>query len=348
MQIEHVIGPGAEWNEFAEAHSEARLGHAAAWAAIFKSAYRLDSHYLCARNAGGSIQGILPLVLFKSRPMGRKRLVSLPYLDGAGILAPDGEIADALLRHALTLVKTHGLAGLELRSSSASPGQPEERNEPDRVNLILPLQKDVEAQWAAFRAKVRNQTRKAERAGLELAGAGEANLLAAFYEPFGVNMRDLGSPVHSAAFFRSASQHFGNRLRLIATRNAGQSVGGLVAIRFGKRVSVPWASTLRSERKNCPNNQIYWEAIQWAIETGATEFDFGRSPREGGTYRFKKGWGAVEEPLDWRRFDSEGAVLPPSIGAPSPLLDGLSRIWTRLPVPIASFLGARIRGYFSN
>ena len=98
MQIEHVIGPGAEWNEFAEAHSEARLGHAAAWAAIFKSAYRLDSHYLCARNAGGSIQGILPLVLFKSRPTGRKRLVSLPYLDGAGILAPDGEIVAARAR----------------------------------------------------------------------------------------------------------------------------------------------------------------------------------------------------------------------------------------------------------
>jgi FemAB-related protein (PEP-CTERM system-associated) len=348
MQIEHVKCPGAEWNEFAEAHSEARLGHAAAWASVFSTAYGLESRYLGARNEAGALQGILPLVLFKSRPIGRRRLISLPYLDGAGVLASDPETADALLRHALTLVTSHGFDGLDLRSSSTSRSEPEERNEPDRVNLVLPLQKDVEAQWTAFRAKVRNQTRKAERAGLELAVADEADLLGAFYEPFRVNMRDLGSPVHSAAFFRSASHHFGNRLRLIATQKANRSVGGLVAIRFGHRVSVPWASTLRSERKNCPNNQIYWEAIKWAIETGATEFDFGRSPREGGTYRFKKGWGAVEEPLDWRRFDSKGAILPPSVHEPSPLLDGLSRLWTRLPVPIASWLGARIRGYFSN
>ena len=348
MQIEHVTCPSDEWDAFAESHPRVRLGHAAAWASVLSDAYGLESHYLSARDGCGSLRGILPLVLFKSRPGGRRQLISLPYLDGSGILSSDAEAADELLEHALKLVATHRFEGLDLRSASTAPGPLARPDELERVNLVLRLEKDPEAQWKALRAKVRNQTRKAEREGLELVEADESGLLAAFYEPFRVNMRDLGSPVHSRTFFRSAARHFGDRLRLIVTQNGDRPVGGLVAIRFGNRVSVPWASTLRSERKRCPNNQIYWEAIKWAIEAGASEFDFGRSPRDGGTYRFKKGWGAVEEPLDWRRFDSDGSRLSRGAGAPSPVLERLSRLWTRLPVPMASWLGARIRRYFSN
>ncbi len=350
MLIEHVIRPADEWDEFAESHPEVRLGHAAAWASVLSDAYGLESRYLAARDDRGELCGILPLVLFRSRPAGRKRLISLPYLDGAGILALDADVADRLLEHALQFASSQHLDGLELRSSASSSDLPKEQDGMNRVNLVLRLEQDSDAQWKALRAKVRNQTRKAEREGLELMNGEPAGLLAAFLEPFRVNMRDLGSPVHSQAFFRSAANHFGDRLRFIVTQHDGRPVGGLVAIRFGNRVAVPWASTLRSERKRCPNNQIYWDAINWAVETGAKEFDFGRSPRDGGTYRFKKGWGAVEEPLDWRRFDSNGSSLPPPQrpAGPSPVLELLSRLWTRLPVPIASWLGARIRPYFSN
>lgn len=348
MQIKHVTRPGGEWDAFAESHPEVRLGHAAAWASIFSDAYGLDAHYLEARDSRGSLRAILPLVSFRSRPGGRRRLISLPYLDGSGILALDAEAADRLLEHALELVATHRFDGLDLRSASTAHSPPDRPEATDRVNLILRLEKDPETQWKAFRAKVRNQTRKAEREGLELMDDTGSGLLAAFYEPFRVNMRDLGSPVHAEAFFRIAAQHFGDRLRFIVTQNGDRPVGGLVAIRFGNKVTVPWASTLRSERKRCPNNQIYWEAIKWAVETGASEFDFGRSPRDAGTYRFKKGWGAIEEPLDWRRYDSDGSSLPQAVAAPSLVLERLSRLWTRLPVPIASWLGPRIRPYFSN
>jgi len=350
MRIEHVIRPGGEWDEFAESQSEARLGHASAWSTVLNEAYGLDPHYLCARDDHGSLRGILPLVVFRSRPAGPRQLISLPYLDGSGILALDAETAEQLLEHALQLVVTCGFDSLELRSASSGPGQAKRPPElMDRVNLALRLEKGPEAQWQALRAKVRNQTRKAGREGLELVDDATPALLDHFYEPFRVNMRDLGSPVHARAFFQSAARHLGDRLRFIVTRDRDRPVGGLVAIRFGNRVSVPWASTLRSERKRCPNNQIYWEAMKWAIEIGATTFDFGRSPRDAGTYRFKKGWGALEEPLDWRRFDSDGSSLPPPLAAPpSPVLERLSRLWTRLPVPIASMLGARIRRYFSN
>jgi predicted N-acyltransferase len=217
------------------------------------------------------------------------------------------------------------------------------------VDLVLPLESDADAQWKALSAKVRNQTRKAEREGLVLSDSPPAAAVDEFYPVFCENMRDLGSPVHAREFFASIQQEFGERARFVVTRLGGRPVGGLVAIRFGTQVTVPWASTLRSERARCPNNQIYWEAIRWAIAGGATAFDFGRSPRDSGTHRFKLGWGAREREMSWMRLSPAGDVL--SLAAAPEGGGQLARIsngWQRLPVPVASFLGARIRRFFSN
>ncbi len=346
MQIEKIDDPGTEWDEFAESTAGVCVGHAAAWASVFRDAYRLEPCYLAARGATGELVGILPLVHFRT-PLGRSELISLPYLDAAGILARDPEVVAALRTAAVDLMQTSRSAALELRQPKALAGEPEDSSV-DRVNLVLSLESDAEAQWSALRAKVRNQTRKAEREGLELAEGTPPELCDAFYGPFEVNMRDLGSPVHARGFFQAAARHFGDRLRFLVTRHGDRPVGGLVAIRYGPAVTVPWASTLRSERQRCPNNLIYWEALRWAIERRASVFDFGRSPRDSGTHRFKLGWGAHEEPFAWIRLSPLGDAVAMKVGNPSALLSRVSSLWTHLPVPVAGVLGPRVRRYFSN
>src|SRR5207245_9031035 len=44
---------------------------------------------------------------------------------------------------------------------------------------------------------------------------------------------------------------------------------------------------------------LYWETLKAACADGVGRFDFGRSSRNSGTYRFKVQWGAREEPLYW-------------------------------------------------
>lgn len=348
MRVDLVERPGEEWDRFAEAHPAGRLGHASAWADVLETAYGLEPRYLIARSHEGDPVGLLPLVSFRSRPGGRRRLISLPFLDSAGILATDDEAESALRARALALVAESGGSGLELRDFSTAVGATPSELAMDRVNLVLPLKTTEESQWTALSAKVRNQCRKAEREGLTLRTGDPASLREDFLLPYRINMRDLGSPPHSSAFFEVLSQRFGERLRFVVTEHAGRPVGGLVAIRFGRRVYVPWASTLRSERNRCPNNQIYWEAIRWAVVTGAAELDFGRSPIDGGTYRFKKGWGAHEEPLAWRTLAPDGTNTLQRAGTGSPVVKKLSELWTKLPVPLASVVGSRLRRYFSN
>jgi hypothetical protein len=205
-----------------------------------------------------------------------------------------------------------------------------------RVDLVLPLAPNEQAQWEGLRAKVRNQVRKAEKEGVQIAGGSPERLCEQFYEVF---------RVHAESFFATAAASFGPRLRFVVARLGERPIGGLVAIRFAGKVTVSWAASLRSELRRCPNNLTYWEALRWAIEEGAEEFDFGRSPPGSGTYRFKRGWGAVEHPLPWVRLRADGAPLPIRSTGDRRVLERLSRLWMRLPVSTASRLGPRIRRF---
>jgi len=336
MRVEAVTDPGAEWDAFVEATPGAVVGHASAWARILRDAYGLTPLYLAAREADSALAGVLPLVHFRGL-QGRRSLVSLPFHDAAGILAGSPAAETALLDAAVEAAARTGVADLELRHRRPLPEGP--AGEVDRVDLVLDLEADEEAQWRALPAKVRNQTRKAGRTGLVLA----PDTFEGFWTPFCRNMRDLGSPVHSPRFFEAMAGAFGPRLRFVVASDSERSVGGLVAIHYAGAVSVPWASTLRSERARCPNNLIYWEALRWAVEQGAGVFDFGRSPRGGGTHRFKRGWGAREEPLTWLRLAPDRRPLPPDAASDSAVLRAFSRAWTRLPVPLASWLGPVLR-----
>jgi FemAB-related protein (PEP-CTERM system-associated) len=341
MRVESHSQPSPDWDACVS-DLGGGLGHAAAWPGILEGAYGLRMHALEARESGGDLVGILPLAGFRTL-RGRRELVSLPFLDAAGILARTAAAAAALRHAALRLARETGARAVELRGLAAAPVL--DATTPDRVELALPLERTEEAQWKSLPASVRNQTRKARREGLCIASDPPDDLCRAFHRVFRENMRDLGSPTHSERFFALASERFGPRLRFVVATLGERPVGGLVAIHFGGRLWVPWASTLRSERRRCPNNLIYWEAIRWAVECGADQFEFGRSVPGSGTHRFKRGWGATERPLAWTRLGSDGAALPPGGSRDSALLRRLSNAWTSVPVPISAILGPRIRRF---
>ena len=345
MRVDELESPGADWQEFVASHPQASLGHAPEWVQILKQGYRLSTCALVARRGVNEIAGVLPLALVPGL-RGRRELVSLPYLDAAGILADGRQAEEALRQHALKLARKMGAHQLETRAIAQN--EYASHAEQDRVDLYLNLETDVDRQWKSVGAKVRNQTRKAEKEGLSLFEADECSMLDAFYKPFAVNMRDLGSPVHGKNFFSAMASAFGDRMRVIVTRLEDQPVGGLIAIRFGETVNIPWASTLRSERRRCPNNQIYWEALRWSIEHGARTVDFGRSPREGGTHRFKLGWGAMPRELDWRRYALDGQPLQLGSLGGNPIFKRISATWSRLPVAATTWIGPPLRRRISN
>jgi FemAB-related protein (PEP-CTERM system-associated) len=329
---------GGAWLRAAGTMSQSHLAHSPEWATAIGRGYGHDPLYLTAEDDEGGL-GLLPAFIVR-RPLVGTIVTSMPFLDGGGPCACSATLASGLVRHLLDEARREGAGVVELRCAQRLDIGWEPATH--KVNMVLPLMADAGMLWRQLDRSVRNQVRKAERAGLSVE-FGEAEKLDEFYRFFAARMRDLGSPVHARAFFRATLEAFGKRARVGLVRKGQTPIGGLIALTFRDMVVVPWASCAKEYFALCPNMLLYWETIRAACIDGFRGFDFGRSTRESGTYRFKRQWGAIESPLFWYtipigRRDS----LRAGDGRRTARLVGL---WRHLPLSFTRRVGPHIRKY---
>ena len=86
---------------------------------------------------------------------------------------------------------------------------------------------------------------------------------------------------------------------------------------------------------------MYWEVLKFAISQGVESFDFGRSTIDGGTYRFKRQWGAIPKQLYWHYWLNEGEQLP-ALNPSNPKYALMISIWKKIPVLLTKYLGPPI------
>jgi FemAB-related protein (PEP-CTERM system-associated) len=339
--------PDKAWDRFVEQHPQATVAHLSGWGRIIAAAYGHLPVGLMAVEDGEPV-GVLPLIAMRSRLFGR-RLVSMPFLDYGGVLvapdgAPAGAIEAALVREALAVAEETRSASLSLRQLYPVPL--EHPTAADRATMLLPLT-TADAMWKALPSERRNRVRKGEKNGLTAAWCG-AEALDDFYRVFAVNMRDLGSPVHSRAFFRHMLKELPDTARVLMVRDRdGRAVGAAVCLFFRDTIMVPWVSSLREAFALCPNFVLYWEVIRHGCEHGYRVLDLGRSFKNAGTYEFKRQWGAQEHTLPWIFIDTAAGAAP-SVERDTSRFAPFIRAWKRLPVPAANLLGPWVRRQVPN
>ena len=335
VRVERFAGRGEEWDAFADAHPSSTHAHRHAWADVVRSVYRHDCPFLCARGPRGELRGILPLVDVRGALLGRS-FVSLPYLSHGGPLG-EPEAVRALVAHAARRATEAGADLLELRT--AVPLEVGLETADEKVTCILPLDGGADAVWGRLRGKVRSQVRRPEKEGAEMRfGAGE---LDAFFAVFARTMRDLGTPTHPRAFFRAVARGMGRDAWIGCVYLRGRPAAAGFALRHGATVELVWAGAVREESASAPNMLLYWSFLRRAAEEGAAVFDFGRCTPGGGTHRFKRQWGTTDVPLPWLRARRRPASFAPHEGGAMALA---SRMWRRLPLPLATWLGPGLRG----
>jgi FemAB-related protein (PEP-CTERM system-associated) len=337
----HLPADDAAWDAYVQAHTRYTTYHGRAFHDAIAEAFGKPSHGLIAEDESGRIVGVLPLVRQKSLLFG-DRLVSLPYANHGGPLSDSGEVADALFRAAPELGDELGCNRVEVRDH-----EDHDIDWPagtDKVLMTLELPGTPEELGKAIGAKLRSQCRRALKEGATVAHGG-TDLIPEFYQVFAVNMRDLGTPVYPRRWFEVLARHLGESMRLLVVRLEGRPVAGCVLLRWNDTMEIPWAASLREYNRYSVNMLLYREALDLAIESGCREFDFGRSTRGAGTWKFKQQWGAVERQI-WWRVRPRGGVRVPAQG-PVPATSGgkrelLQKAWARLPVPLANRIGPMI------
>lgn len=325
-----------EWDQYVGDHPDATVDHLWGWRRVFADVFGHDSVYLVARRHR-TVTGVLPLVLFHSRVFGRS-VASVPFLNYGGILADDSASAAALLERATAEMRAFGASHLELRHQRRMFEDLPCRQH--KLALARSLPATVEELWAGTDRKVRNQVRKAQKAGLAATNGGPA-LVGPFYTVFARNMRDLGTPVYSRRLFETTLAVFGERAQVFVVRQGSRTLAAAVAVRLRDTMLVPWASSLRAYRHLCPNMLLYWTMMEQGIASGVGTFDFGRSSPGSGTHQFKLQWGARATPLAWEYVMLSGHEMPDQ-GPSNPKFRLAIAAWKRLPLAVATRLGPAV------
>ena len=287
------------WDEYVYKHPDAYHAHLIGWKDVIEKAYRKKPYYLLAEHAE-QIVGVLPLVHIKSVVFGNQ-LVSMPYLTYGGVLANEPATAEKLIKESITLAWNLD-ANLELRNVLTmnniqfTSDQLFCHNSHLSMRLRLPESKD--ALFNSFQAKLRSQIRRPLKEGI-IFKIGGAELLNDFYTVFVVNMRDLGSPVHSIALFINMFNCFADSVKTGVVYSDNKPVAAGIITMFNKFVEIPWASSLRKYNRLSPNMLLYWGLLEFATNNQYKTFDFGRSKEDASTYRFKKQWGSYPVELNW-------------------------------------------------
>jgi len=371
-QSDHAL-----WEQFVRRHSRATFAHLPGISEAFEKAYGLKTVTLaafCSRSAGNNeapgtseqrrtLVGLLPMVHIKPLLWGNE-WVSMPFLDTGGVLAEDCETAEELVRQALRIAALERVRKLEFRqpgngscqTAEAVAHRPAQENADvvegyrknvlrRKVRLVLELPDSPDTLMQSFKSKLRSQIQKPMRDGLTVA-AGGLELLDHFYEILCLNMKELGSPVHSKEFFQSILRALPETTHIFVAYQKSTPLAAGLAIGFGDCLYNPWASSIKTYRKLNPNMLLYWHMLEFGCRRNFKFFDFGRSTPQEGTYKFKVQWGAVPQPLEWSVYTLGTSFSSEPREEKSRYATAIY-CWKKLPVGLTKWLGPKIRKHIS-
>jgi len=307
------------------------------WLTVLNRSMRYRPYCLEAVD-GERTCGFLALADVKSMLFGRF-LVSLPYLNYGGPVADDGDTAQILIDRAVTLADSLGVRYLELRHEQPTVHAALKHSRTDKVHMRMDLPATVEQLGKDIGFRVRNRVKKGEKNGLTVEWGGQ-ELMGDFYSVFSENMRDLGTPVYSRQLFTATLEQFPDRTELCVVRLGKLAVAAGLLLHGWGVTEVPSSSSLRSHRDTCANMRMFWHLLKRAVERGQDVFDFGRSSEDSPTMEFKKQWGASPSASEWQFYLRRGKVG--GMRKENPRYERMIRVWQRLPLSVANWLGPRI------
>ncbi len=332
----------ARWDRYVRSSPGATFFHQLGWRWLVERTFGHRAHYRVALR-DGEIVGVLPMFEMKSLLFGHS-LVSIPFAIGGGIVADDQDAARALLADAQALAERLGVGYLELRSEHAVSDSLTTKDL--YVTFRADLTESEDALLKKMERKRRQMMSHVLKAPFEHRVAGLEDL-PLFYRMFCESMRHHGTPVYPRRFLHEILDRFPGDTHLFFVHHGGKPVAGVLTL-FFRDVIMPFYAgnafgdrSARGERPRGVDDYLYLAVMRWGRENGFRTFDFGRSKRDTGAYKFKSRWGMDEVPLNYQYHLVKARELP-NISPLNPRYQALIKIWQRLPMPITRLVGPRI------
>lgn len=334
--LDNTGEPMPMWNRFIFENLSATFYHQLEWKLVNQREFGHETRYLASIDEG-QVNGVLPLVLIRSRLFGNT-LSSLPFVNFCGPFAKSPEIEKALLAYAYEIARQEDVDYLELRSLNLCDR--ELLVSKDKVSLTVSLAESSEQLWDGFTSKHRNNIRRAYKSGLRVE-QGQLELLDTFYDLLSRNWRDLGTPIYRKRFFRTILETFNSQTRIFVVYHGETPVATALNGYFQKTVEGMWAGSPFQYRRLQSNYVLYWEMIKSACDEGYCEFHLGRSSVDSGGEAFKKKWGGVIKQLYWQYYLPRGGNIP-QLNVNNPKYSIAIAAWRKMPLWLTKAIGPTI------
>lgn len=89
---------------------------------------------------------------------------------------------------------------------------------------------------------------------------------------------------------------------------------------------------------------MYWDLMRRATERGTRIYDFGRSKKDTGPFKYKKHWGFEPQALPYQYFLVKSRAVP-DVSPANPKYHMFIEAWKRMPLPMTRLLGPMVARY---
>jgi len=349
------------WDAFVLAVRCATVFHHSGWLAALEHESGQRTLRLACEEPGGTLSGILPLMVTRGLPLGMggasvgRRLSSLPRTPVAGPLVTSNAVTRALVEAAIARAGSAGLL-LQLKSAAGTLGDtvPGLRGVPWRLSYAKALPDDPELlRFGKSRnhARIGWAVRKAQREGVRVRDATTEAELRTWYRLYLDVNRWNGLPSRPYRFFQAAWEHLqpGGFLRLLLAyrKQSGRDLllAGSMSLVLGDTTFYAFNGRLKDALPLRPNDLLQWHAMRDAVAAGCRLYVFGEvEAGNDGLAMFKAKWDAEtrtlfryhEPPLpgdhiEYRRPAGWGWPRRAALGA-----------WRRVPLPVTALAGDQV------
>jgi hypothetical protein len=326
------------WDALVMAHPRSSFFHGAAWAKTLQGAYGFRPVYFTASEADGR-SSILPLMEVDSWLTGR-RGVALPYTDDCAPLYSEAASMRRLIQSATEFGRTRGWKSVEWRG-----GRELFDEAPASLAFFghsVDLEEDEDRMFARLESSVRRAIRKAEKGGVTVKVSQRLEAMEVFYSLQCKTRRKHGLPPQPFVFFRNIFDHIlSKNLGMIAIASCQQRpIAASVYFQLGARAVFKYGASDEAFQHLRGANVVMWEAIKWHARNGVKKLHLGRtSIGNEGLRRFKLGWGATEQKIEYVKYDLRKSRF---ITETDDAAGWYNRVFNVLPTWLSRLIGAML------
>lgn len=289
-----------EWIKLISKHPSATVFHHPSWIEFLCETYGYKSFIAAVSEGSTEITAGIPLIEVKAWPMGKKRLVGLPFTDFCPPLSVnEGErnkLIDALtsLRQEQKLREIFIHWPLLIKAGSYSAG--------DALWHTTSLKQDSDVLFRSFRKGVKSSIRQAQKENVNIREGQSWEDMQLFYDLHLRTRQRLGVPVQPIRFFkllwdRLISNRYG--FLLLAYKDSNL-LASAVFLHWNRTLIYKYSASDRRFWMLRPNNILLWHAMLLGISKGYEVFDWGRTDTENvGLRTFKRGWASEEHVMNY-------------------------------------------------